>query len=141
MRQGTSPKALALSTTLGVMLGLFPVYGITTWLIPLIALHLRLNVVLMLALSYLAWPVQVLLIVPFLRIGEWIWNMPPFPFSLEKIQAAFQASFLNALNDFWLANLCAAGGWLAVGLPVGAVGYFLLKFVFEKRSSRTATTE
>ncbi len=130
-KQGTSPQALALSTTIGVMLGLFPVLGITTWLIPLIALRLRLNVALMLALSYLAWPLQILLIIPFLRLGEWIWEMPPFPLSLEKLQASFEASFLGAINEFWEANLCAAGGWLIVMVPVGLALYTILLPVFK----------
>ena len=141
-RQGNSPHGLALGTTLGILFGLFPVLGITTWLIPLIALRLRLNVALMLALSYLAWPLQFLLIIPFLRFGEWLWELPPFPFSLEKLQAAFEASFLGAMNDFWVANLCAAGGWLTVGMPTGVALYFLLRPVFryflDKRSGLDA---
>ena len=142
LKQGISPKALALSTTLGVLLGLFPVLGITTWLIPLIALRLRLNVALMLALSYLAWPLQILLIIPFLRFGEWLWEMPPFPISLEKIQMAFEASFLGAMNELWVANLCAAGGWLAAMIPAGVFLYYLLvpvyKYFMDKQSGFNA---
>ena len=131
LQQGTSPKALALSTTLGISFGLFPVLGITTWTIPIIALRLRLNMALMLALSYLVWPVQILLIIPFLRFGEWLWEMPPFPLSLEKLQAAFEASFLGAINDFWVANLCAAGGWLVAVVPAGVVLFYVLIPVFK----------
>ena len=131
-QQGTSPHGLALSTTLGILFGLFPVLGITTWLIPLVALRLKLNMALMLALSYLAWPLQVLLIIPFLRFGEWLWEMPPFPFSLEKMQIALEGGLLSALNDFWVANLCAAGGWLTSGVPMGILLYFTLVKVFEK---------
>jgi uncharacterized protein (DUF2062 family) len=131
MQQGTSPHGLALSTTLGILFGLFPVLGITTWAIPLIALRLRLNLALMLALSYVFWPLQIFLIIPFLRFGEWLWEMPPFPLSLEKLQAAFSESVLGALNDFWWANLTAAGGWLAIGIPLGVGLYFLLRKVFE----------
>lgn len=129
-KQGSSPKAMALSTTIGILLGLFPVLGITTWVIPLIALRLRLNVALMLALSYLAWPLQVLLIIPFLRFGEWLWEMPPFPLSLEKLQTAFETSFLGAMNDFWAANLCAAAGWLVIVVPTGVMMYYGLVLVF-----------
>ena len=130
LRQGTSPKGLALSATLGITVGLFPVLGITSWLIPIIALRMRLNLALMLALSYLAWPLQIVLIIPFLRFGEWIWQMPPFPISLEKLQMAFEASFLGALNDFWVANLVAAGGWLVAIVPTGVLLYYILLPVF-----------
>lgn len=130
MKQGTSPRGLALSATLGITIGLFPVLGITSWLIPIIALRMRLNLALMLALSYLAWPFQIILIIPFLRFGEWLWEMPPFPISLEKLQTAFEASFIGALNDFWVANLVAAGGWLVVILPTGILLYYILLPVF-----------
>jgi hypothetical protein len=120
------------------------VLGITTWTIPIIALRLRLNMALMLALSYLVWPVQILLIIPFLRFGEWLWEMPPFPLSLEKLQAAFEASFLGAINDFWVANLCAAAGWLVVVVPVGVVLFYLLIPVFGyflKKHSRSGAID
>ena len=141
LSQGTSPHGLALSATLGIAFGLFPVLGITTWAIPIIALRLNLNMALMLTLSYLFWPVQILLIIPFLRFGEWIWEMPPFPLSLEKLQMAFEASFLGAINDFWVANLCAAGGWLTAVVPLGFALYFILYKVFDwflKRRNKLA---
>ena len=130
VRQGTSPHGLALSTTLGILLGLFPVLGVTTWAIPLIALRLRLNIALMLTLSYLFWPLQILLIIPFLRMGEWIWELPPFPLSIEKLQKAFEVSVLDAINDFWFANLTAIGGWAAAVVPIGVLLYFVLVKVY-----------
>ncbi len=131
LKQGTSPKALALSTTLGILMGLFPVLGITTWTIPIIASVFRLNVALMLSLSYLVWPIQILLIIPFLRFGEWFWEVPAFPISLEQIQIAFEASFFGAISDLWNANVCAAWGWLVAGIPIGVLLYFLLVRIFD----------
>ncbi|HFA51623.1 MAG TPA: DUF2062 domain-containing protein [Bacteroidetes bacterium] len=131
IQQGTSPRALALSATIGLVLGVFPVLGITTWAITIIALRFRLNLVLMMSLSYLMWPVQVALIIPFLRFGEWLWEVPPFPLSLEKIQAAFEASFFGAITELWDANLCAVWGWLTAAVPIGVVAYFLLERIFD----------
>ncbi|HHM20707.1 MAG TPA: DUF2062 domain-containing protein [Bacteroidetes bacterium] len=130
LKQGTSARALALGTTLGILFGLFPVLGITTWLIPLIAWRLRLNVALMLALSYLVWPLQIVLIIPFLRLGEWIWAMPAFPFSVEKWMATFKIGFWQGIHQFWTANLCAAWGWLVIGVPAGVMAYLLLIRIF-----------
>ena len=62
--------------------------------------------------------------------------MPPFPLSLEKIQASFEASFLGAINEFWTANLCAAAGWLVISIPTGVFLYYLLIPVFRYFLSR-----
>jgi uncharacterized protein (DUF2062 family) len=130
IQQGTSAKGLALSTTIGILLGVFPILGVSTWLITFIALRFKLNLVLMMSLSYLFWPLQVVLIIPFLRLGEWFWNVPPLPLSLDQIILAFNLSVIDALKDLWDANLYALWGWLIFITPTGLLGYFLLEKLF-----------
>ena len=48
----------------------------------------------------------------------------------EKLQAAFEASVLDALNDFWFANVTAVGGWIVAAVPVGVLLYFTLLKIF-----------
>jgi uncharacterized protein (DUF2062 family) len=142
IQQGTSAKGLALSATLGTLLGVFPIFGISSWIIAIIALHFRLNLVLMMSLSYLFWPLQMVLLIPFLRLGEWFWNAPPFPLSIDQIITAFNASFINAIKDLWDANLYALWGWLLIAIPIGIVSYFLLEKIFDsmikRREQKTA---
>lgn len=130
IQQGTSAKGLALSATIGVLLGVFPVLGVTTWVITFIALRFKLNLILMMTLSYIFWPAQIVFIIPFLRVGEWFWNATPFPLSLDQILLAFDASIINALGDLWEANLYAVWGWLIISIPIGIIGYFLLEKIF-----------
>ncbi|MCK5917390.1 MAG: DUF2062 domain-containing protein [Cocleimonas sp.] len=140
VQQGTSSKGLALSATIGVLLGVFPVLGVTTWLITFIALRFKLNLILMMTLSYIFWPAQVILIIPFLRIGEWFWNATPFPLSLDQILLAFETSIINALGDLWQANLYAVWGWLIITIPIGIACYFLLEkgfsWMIEKKKQK-----
>ena len=131
-KQGTSPEGMAISTTVGVLLGIFPVFGVTTWAATIIGVRFKLNVPLILALLYIVMPVQLALIIPFLRLGEWLYQVPPMPLSLEEIQTAFETGFFSAIKQLWEANLCAAGGWLAVAMPTGLTMYFLLVLVFRR---------
>ena len=131
IQQGTSSKGLALSATIGMLLGVFPILGVSTWLVTLIALRFKLNLVLMMSLSYLLWPLQVVLIIPFLRLGEAFWNVPPFPLSLDQIILAFNVSVIDALKDLWDANLYALWGWLLVSIPLGLSCYLLLEKLFD----------
>lgn len=129
--QGTSPKALAISTTIGLLLGIFPVFGITTLVMAAIALRFRLNLPLMLAVSYLSYPFQILLIIPFLRLGEWISGSTPLGLSLDSLQRAFRDNFFAALQDLGMANLLAVAGWTALALPLGLLMYSMLTPAFQ----------
>ncbi len=69
LHQGISPRRLALTLTLGFVVGCIPVLGLPTALCAVIALAFRLNQPAIQAANYLAMPFQVALIVPLLRLG------------------------------------------------------------------------
>lgn len=69
LRQGMSPRRLALTLALGFAVGCIPVVGLPTALCGVIALLFRLNQPAIQAANYLAMPFQVVLFVPFLRVG------------------------------------------------------------------------
>lgn len=142
-KQGASPSGLAASTTIGIVLGILPVLGVTTWLSTLIGVRFRLNVPLILAVLYLVWPLQIGLVLPFLRTGEWLLGVPPFVFSVEKMQAAFEANFFEAMSEFGFVNLYALVGWGVFAVPLGVFFYYLLlvglRFLMKKKSRYGAT--
>jgi uncharacterized protein (DUF2062 family) len=72
LSQGISPRRLALTLALGFAVGCIPVVGIPTVLCAGLALALRLNLPAIQAANYVAMPLQLALIVPFVRMGGWI---------------------------------------------------------------------
>lgn len=72
LRVGISPRRLALTLALGFAIGCFPVVGIPTVLCAMLALTLRLNLPAIQAANYAAMPLQMLLILPFIRLGGWL---------------------------------------------------------------------
>ncbi len=72
LSQGISPRRLALTLALGFAVGCIPVVGIPTILCAALALALRLNLPAIQAANYAAMPLQLVLIVPFVRLGGWI---------------------------------------------------------------------
>ncbi|MDE3187439.1 MAG: DUF2062 domain-containing protein [Acidobacteriota bacterium] len=70
--QGISPRRLALTLALGFAIGCIPVVGVPTLLCAALALALKLNLPAIQAANYLAMPLQVLLILPFMRLGGWM---------------------------------------------------------------------
>ena len=69
LRQGISPRRLALTLALGCAIGYIPVVGIPTLVCAALALALRLNLPAIQAANYAVMPLQLLLIVPFVRLG------------------------------------------------------------------------
>lgn len=130
LKQGATPKALAKSTTIGLLLGVFPMLGVTTLMMGAISVRWKLNLPLMLAVSYLIYPLQIVLLIPFVRLGEWLTGVAPANFSLDAMTDAFAANFTAALVDLGTSNLVAILGWCMLALPVGALIYFGLMPVF-----------
>ena len=76
LRQGTSPRQLAWSLNLGLWIGVFPVIGTCNLIITFIALRYKLNLALMIAVSYLVYPIQIALFIPY---GCWVWFIRALP--------------------------------------------------------------
>jgi hypothetical protein len=102
LRQGISPRRLALTLALGFAIGCIPVVGIPTLVCAALALALRLNLPAIQAANYAVMPLQLLLIVPFVRFGGWLTASRPHP--------AIQASALLHIPP---ARLAAQMGWIA----------------------------
>ena len=69
LRQGISPRRLALTLVLGFVVGCIPVVGLPTAVCAVIALAFRLNQPAIQVANYLAMPFQMALILPLLRLG------------------------------------------------------------------------
>ena len=70
LRQGVTPEKIALSVTLGVMLGVFPVLGSTTALCALAAFAWQLSLPAIQIANYFVYPLQLALLIPFFRAGR-----------------------------------------------------------------------
>ena len=79
----------------------------------------------MIALSYLMWPIQILLIIPFIRLGEFIFSVHPKNHSLEEIITSFQTSFFQTLSHLSFELLCGFGGWIFTAVPIALGTYFV----------------
>ncbi len=118
LTQGITPDKVSYTLALGTGLSLFPFLGFTSLLNLTVGLALRLNQPLLQTLNQLLGPLQLGLIVVYLRIGEWIWGAEPLPFSIQLLIGVFRdASFAEFLQRFGMAGVHAFTAW-AVTLPL-----------------------
>ena len=115
LRQGLTAEGLALSLACGVAAGLFPVIGATTVLGLGVGAILRLNLPALQLANWLAYPLQLVMIVPLVRLGEWMAGVPPVPFSVDQIVASTSADPLGTLGRYGMTGLHGILGWAAVG--------------------------
>jgi len=130
LRQGVTPEKLALSLALGAIVSVIPVLGVSTVICAILAIWLRLNMPAIQLVNYLLTPAQLLLIIPFLRLGEWLAGAPRYPVTLESGLALLSHGILNAVRILWDAIVHATFGWLVLAPLAAAALYFVFRQVF-----------
>lgn len=124
--QGVTPQKIALTIALGLGLGVFPIMGTTTALCTLAAACLKLNQPIIQLVSWIIYPLQLALILVFIRIGEWLMRVPLISFSLPQLIDKFHQSPGKFFQEF---GMCAVHGiiaWLLIVPPLALMAYALL---------------
>ena len=130
--QGSSTRQLALAVAIGVTFGVFPIMGASIPCCFVAALILRAPQPLTHAVNYAVYPLQIPLLLVFIRLGEKIVGARPVPFSITDMLQRFKDSPAQFFRDFGLTGLHGIGGWLLVAPLVAAILYFALRPVLRK---------
>ena len=114
LKAGLSYSQVSWAMTLGVTLGLFPIYGLSSFMCLGLAWATRLNAPIMLAATYSMSFVKPLLIIPFLKLGEWLFQAEPMRIGLAALMQRFAESPWATLAEFGWSFVHALSGWLVV---------------------------
>jgi hypothetical protein len=119
--EGISPQRLALTLSLGFVLGCIPLVGIPTGLCAILALIFRLNLPAIQAANYAAMPFQLALVVPLVRLGG---KMAPLNHSAIDLTALTHSPLqmlTHASSQVGLLAGQALLAWLVLAIPVAAI--------------------
>ena len=92
LQSGLAPRQLAFTLALGFAIGCIPLLGVTTAICALLALVLRLNMPAIQAANWVAMPLQVVLLIPFLRLGQWLFRGQSIAFNPKVLAAQIEAA-------------------------------------------------
>jgi uncharacterized protein (DUF2062 family) len=120
LKVGISPERIAWAISLGVVLGVFPIMGTTTLVCLVAGWLLRLNQPVLHVFSNLVYPLHLLLILVFIRLGERLYGAPRMSFSLPQLLGSFQEDPLQFARDFGMSAWYGVSAWLLVA-PVAAL--------------------
>ena len=124
--QGVSPEKIALTIALGIILGVTPVLGVTTLLCTLAAILLRLNLPAIRLVNGVVYPLQFILLIPFYRLGAWIFRADASTISLGGVTALIREGVGHAIRTLWVVTMHALLAWLALGIVTLALLYPVL---------------
>ncbi len=135
LKQGVAPERLALCVAIGVTVGLVPVLGVSTLLCTVIALAFRLNLPAMQLTQAVMAPLQLLLIVPFVRLGEWMMHAATQPVSISAGLALMQQGIWHTVIVLKDAILHASVAWIAVAPVAVYTLYRILRPIFSRAAA------
>jgi uncharacterized protein (DUF2062 family) len=136
LKQGITARDLALASAVSLAIAVNPFIGTTTLLCLLAGKVFRLNHVVMQTINYFSYPLQIALIIPWIRLGEKLTGSETQVIEFEQMKAEFSQSFVGFVTKFCQMGIHAFLGWLVV-IPVATwIVYQILTLIFKRFITR-----
>lgn len=114
LKQGISPDKLGWSIGAGVTVGIFPVWGTRAWICLLTGWLFKLNQPVLHIFKSMLYPVQVILMIPFIQMGQMLYGEPRLRLSAEILKREFDHGAWEFAREFGWIILRASTAWLLV---------------------------
>jgi hypothetical protein len=131
-----SPQRLALCVAIGVVVGNIPILGVSSILCAAVALAFRLNLPAIQIVQAVMAPTQLLLIIPFVRLGEWLLRAPHQALSIKEGLALISHGVRHAVTVLWDAILHAGFAWILIAPLATLALHRILTPVFSRAAAR-----
>ena len=102
LRMGASPEKLAWSIAAGLLIGINPILGSTTILCLAVAFIFRLNVAASQLGNHIVYPLELILVIPFIHVASRIFHTAPMPLSANELLHAAREHPFDLSRQLWL---------------------------------------
>ena len=137
LTQGVTPDRVAATLAIGTVCSILPFFGFTTLLNVGVGIALRMNQPILHALNTLLGPVQLALILVYVRGGELLWGHRGEGFTVGEMLREFRdRSLLEFLQQFGWAGIHAASAWAISSPLVMAAIYFASRPLLRRAARR-----
>lgn len=114
LRMGATPRRLAWSIAFGVLIGINPILGTTTVLCLGFTFGLRLNLVATQLANHAVFPLELLLVIPFIRSGARVFHTQAMPLSPHLFMQAARRQPFGLMHQIWMWAWHAFVLWAAI---------------------------
>jgi len=138
LRGGVTPRRMAWSLALGMVIGINPSVGLTTLLLVMLAWMFRLNQVASQIGSHVVAPLHLILFIPFIDLGVHLFHTRRLPLSRKQIEHLSHHP-LRLVHEIWQWEWHALVVWgvvAAIAMPLLAL-YLRRALVLLMRRHRT----
>ena len=132
LKEGVSPVKIALCIAFGCVVGIIPFAGITTLLCAGIAITFRLNMAIIQIINYAVYPLQILLFIPFIKLGILTFGAEPLVYSSDQIVEMIKENAFQVIVKIGYANGLGLVIWLMISPLLFGVIYYSSKYLLEK---------
>jgi uncharacterized protein (DUF2062 family) len=122
-----TPGRLAAALALGLTLGTLPVLGVTTLLCGLLAAALRLNQPAIQVANFVAYPMQLVLLIPFFEAGAWLFGRPPVDLTVAGLRAELAVDLAGTVVRYLGVTVRALAAWGLVAPVVAGLLFVALR--------------
>lgn len=138
LRRGATPRKLAWSLAVGVAVGINPLLGSTTVACLAIAFLLRLNLIASQITNHLVYPIELLLFLVFIRLGDLLFHTGGLPLEKHNLFYAARHHPWATTKLLWTWEWHALIVWLAFALILTPILALIFRPMLERlmRSSR-----
>jgi hypothetical protein len=113
---GATPRTLAWSIAAGLLIGINPMIGTTTVLCLAATFSFRLNVVASQIANHAMFPLELALVIPFIRLGSLVFHTPAMPLSPHMFMFAARHAPLALTRQLWRWEWHALLVWAAISI-------------------------
>jgi len=132
LNEGITPHKLALCLVFGIDFGIIPILGVTTTLCLIIAFLLRLNKPAIVLVNFFVYPLQLLLIIPFIKAGEWMFGLGESSLTVSSITNLFHTNWLEAFTVIGIYIVTGTLAWMIIMLPISFIIYYVSRPIFQR---------
>ena len=132
LKMGITPERLALCIALGIVFGIVPALGTSTILCTIAAFLFRLNLAAIQLVNYFTYPLQLALLIPFIRAGEFLFGVESLQLSVDGIQTMVREDLWGTVISLWQTTFQALVAWGLIAPVLVACIYFILTPLLKK---------
>jgi len=127
LNKGFTSCDLAATLTIAILSTTFPVFGITTVAVTAIGVRKKLNIPLLILVTYTLEPLRFFAFIPLNDFGSLILNNPHSGLTIEMVKQVFTMGWMSIVSFFFSQLVYAIAGWIIVIVPLSIPFFYFAK--------------
>lgn len=133
INEGLTPAKMSQALAAGFVLGITPMIGISSILAVGVAAVFKLNQVAIQVANWAAYPAQIVLFIPFIKVGEWLLGLSPAAINPSDIALMFSDDFYASLEIYGQSLAAGFAVWAVTAIPLSlALSHSLTRILRKK---------